>query len=167
MQFHASLRSLIASAYGVSESQVVGRDWSNAPIYQISADGPPSLLQPGNTMMRDLMAKHFGLVVKVERKVLPGYVLRVSSGGMKLTPSAPGPGNGSFSPNGVDMSHFPVGSLVTYLQTIDELGAPVVDETGLQGNYDYKVSWQLPAPGAATDPAAVTKAFGRAARPES
>ncbi len=110
-------------------------------------------------MMRDLLAKHFGLMVRVERKVMPGYVLRVSSGGMKLTPSASGPGQGSFSPNGVDMSHFPVGSLVTYLQTNDELGAPVVDETGLEGNYDYKVGWQLPAPGARTDPTAVAKAL--------
>ena len=159
LDFHASLRSLIASAYGVSESQVVGWDWSNAPIYQISADGPPSLLHAGNTMMRDLLAKHFGLVVRVERKLRAGYVLRVGSGGMKLTPSAAGPGAGSFSPNGVEMSHFPVGSLVTYLQTNDELGAPVVDQTGLTGNYDYKVSWPLPAPGAPTDPAAVAKAL--------
>jgi bla regulator protein BlaR1 len=159
LDFHATLRSLIASAYGVSESQVVGRDWSKDPIYQISADGPPSLLKPGNTMMRDLLAKHFGLVVTVARKQLQGYALRISSGGTKLAPSASGPGAGSFSPNGLDMTHFPVGSLVTYLQTNDELRAPVVDQTGLEGNYDYKVSWALPAAGAPTDPAAVAKAL--------
>ena len=159
LEFHRTLRGLIASAYGVSESQVVNWDWSKDQIYQIVADGPPSLLKPGNTMMRDLLAKHFGLVVKVERKQLQGYVLRIGSGGTKLTRSTSGPGAGSFSPNGVDMTHFPVDSLVTYLQTNDELRAPVVDQTGLEGNYDYKVSWALPAAGAPTDPAAVAKAL--------
>jgi bla regulator protein BlaR1 len=159
LEFHATLRSLIASAYGVSESQVVGWDWSKDRIYQITADGPPSLLKPGNTMMRDVLAKHFGLVVKVDRKLLKGYALRTGAGGSKLTPSSSDPGAGSFSPNGVEMSHFPVSSLITFLQTNDELRAPVVDQTGLEGNYDYKVSWESPAPGAPTDPAAVAKAL--------
>jgi bla regulator protein BlaR1 len=159
LDFHATLRSLIAGAYGVSESQVVGWDWSKDRIYQIDADGPSSMLKPGNTMMRDLLAKHFGLVVRVDRKILKGYVLSTRSAGTKLTPSSSGPGNGSFSPNGVDMRHFPIGSLVTFLQTNDELRAPVVDETGLEGNYDYKVNWESPAAGAPTDPAAVAKAL--------
>lgn len=159
MDFHAPLRSIIASAYGVSTAQIVGRDWSEDPIYQINADGPASSSQSGDSMMRDLLAKHFGLVVKVERRLMKGYVLRTGFGGSKLKPSASGIADGNFSPNGIDMTHNPVGSLVAYLQTRNGLRAPVVDQTGLEGNYDFKVNWESPAPGAPTDPAAVAKAL--------
>ena len=39
------------------------------------------------------------------------------------------------------------------------LNVPVIDETGLQRNYDYKVTWESSSPGVPADPAAVAKAL--------
>jgi bla regulator protein BlaR1 len=159
LQIRAPLRSLIAGAYNVSELQVVGRDWSKDPMYQISVDAPQSYLRPGTTVIRDLLVKHFGLVVRVERELVKGYVLRISTGGMKLTPSTMPSilgGVGRALPyEGLTQ----VDGVIMYLQARG-LRAPVVDQTGLGGNYDNKVSWLLPqslAPGEPSDPAVVAK----------
>jgi len=156
LQWHLPLRALIAQAYGVSESQVVGRDWSKDPAYLIEADGPS---QPSPTIFKDILLKHFGLVVRTEPQQMQGYVLLVGNGGSKLKPYEFAQPGGEFLPNGVDMTGMPLSTLVMSLQRNLVLAAPVIDQTGLEGNYDYKVTWQQPSPGAPADPAAVAKAL--------
>jgi bla regulator protein blaR1 len=150
------LRSLIARAYGVSESQVVGRDWSRERIYQITADGPPSGMNRGDhALLQDLLARHFGLVVKIESGSVEGYVLRNSVGNTKL--KSGGDDSGKlihFYPHGVDMTNCPMSALARFLER--GLNAPVVDKTGLNGNYDYKFTWKSSAPDAPDSATAAT-----------
>lgn len=142
------LRSLIARAYGVSESQVVGRDWSRERIYQITAYGPPSSMKRGDhALLQDLLARHFGLVVKTESRSVEGYVLRNSVGNTKFKSGVDDSGKLiHFYPHGVDMTNCPMSALARFLER--GLNAPVVDKTGLNGNYDYKFTWESSAPGA-------------------
>ncbi len=166
------LRDFIADAYGVSEPQVVGKDWNQEPYYDITADDP--ILARGTAderaavarnvpaMMRNLLAKHFGLVVRREEKQrIDGYALTISSGGSKLKPYAGGPSwKTSFwmSPTeGFDVTDYPVSTLVDFLQRI--LKRPVIDETGLRGHYEYKADWKPSPPGTPPDPVALAKAL--------
>jgi bla regulator protein BlaR1 len=156
------LRSFIADAYGVADSQVAGWDWSKEPGYDITAEDPKLLPPSGQyAVMRDLLAKRFGLVVRRGRKRMDGYALLISPGGLKLRPN----GGGQNSPMRFQMSvgrleaiNWPLDELMKYLSN-HVLRAPVVDQTGLQGNYDYKVTWKQFTPDAQPDPAAVAKAL--------
>ncbi len=141
-----SLRRLIAWTYGVSEEQVEGGDWSKQPAYSITVDDSEAAAADANqrlALMRDLLARHFGLVVRREQKQMDGYVLLVSPGGPKLTPHPKGPPSRHLfwvSRNrGIEATGDPLRGLVGYLEAV--LHAPVVDQTGLQGDYDYRGTW--------------------------
>lgn len=157
-----SLRSLIASAYRVTESQVVGLDWGKEPRYDISYDGltPSPMDDKAHAIMRDVLARHFGVVLKEERSQRDGYVLLIASGGSKLKPNGADPASpASFrvSPTSVEAVKLPLGTLVKPLEAF--LQAPVVDETGLQGNFDYKATWEVTSPDMHPDRETVLKAL--------
>ena len=102
-----SLRHAVANAYGVDVSQVVGKDLSKEPLYQVTMDNPWRLsptatgdervasyrksLSELPILTRDLLATHFGLVVKRERRQMDGYVLTIGSGGSKLDQDSDAP----------------------------------------------------------------------------
>ncbi len=123
-------------------------------------------------MLQRLLSDRFGLVVHRETRQLPGYRLTVAKGGPKLKQSAAAPpktGDAAPGPapahdvvvkhgipqlsdsagTGVFMTlvgtvlrgrHESTGGLASWLaQTLQE---PVVDATGLTGEYDYDLSFQ-------------------------
>jgi bla regulator protein blaR1 len=173
-----TLRPFIAGVYGVSESQVIGQDWSKEPHYDITADSPlyiPNSLAENPeaarravflnlpTMMRNMLAKQFGLVVKRERRQMDGYVLSISLGGSKLKPYAGGPSWKTVAwgtpEDGMIATDYPVSALSGFLQGIFRV--PVVDQTGLKGHYEYRVDWKPTAAGVLPDPATVATALER------
>ena len=87
-------------------------------------------------MLRD----RFGLVLRVETRELPIYVLRQAKTGSRLSPHAEG------TP-GMIQTH--AGYIVAGDASIDilakllsgEFRCPVHDETGLTGQYDFKLDW--------------------------
>ncbi len=181
---YPSLRSFIAEAYGISVSQVMGSDWGREPGYDITARVPETAEDPDvsdwdfrvsfvnsfsqtndpqtpmRVMMRDLLAKHFGLVVKAERRQLDGYVLEIGSAGSKVKPDPGGPDwkrAAWFSPEGFDATDCPFGVLVKYLQGIFQV--PVIDRTRLLGTYEYKAAWKSSSRSEPPDPAVVAQAL--------
>jgi uncharacterized protein (TIGR03435 family) len=149
---NSTLRPLIAQAYGVQESQVMGQ-WVAAPKYNITADLPPfdpssALAKAGYAqMIRNLLAKHFGLIVRRERRPMDGYVLLISSGGSKLKagdatprPWPSGEKHLLMSRGSFDVLNLPLSALANTLSH-QILHVPVADETGLQGEYSYTVTW--------------------------
>ncbi len=145
-----TLKSLMMFAYGVHGKQIVDEPgWVSSDRYDIAgfADvpGEPDLKQM-QEMYRKLLVERFGLELRREQRDMQHYALRVAKGGAKIAkskdgddgdPDQTGDGNGRqmemrFTAN--RMSDFVLG--MNYFA--DE---PVVDETGLAGRYDFKLTW--------------------------
>lgn len=170
-----SMRRFIADAYGMTESQVTGRDLRQEPHYDItfanaraartyfeaSQSGAPQLIDP-SAVARTLLQKRFGLVVRHERKPMTVYVLTTIPGGSKLRPYAGSDDKVAMYmgvEDGVDASGFPLSSLAAFLEAT--LTAPVEDKTGLRGYFEYKAKWTWKAgsPGGMSYAAVAAKAL--------
>jgi len=159
---NVALRSLIAAAYGVPLPQVVGRDWSREPTYDIRSDDPQISppIEKRRAMLRDVLTKDFGLIVTQEKKQMDGYVLLIGSGGSKLKLNTDVPPSKPLfwlSHFDVDIRGLPLSEFAKVFTNV--FRAPVVDQTGLRGNYDYEASWESPPVGEPPDPAAVAQAL--------
>jgi uncharacterized protein (TIGR03435 family) len=145
------LRQVIAAAYGVDKSRVVGgADWLDQPLYDISAhtaNTSAARFGPGGVSpLKSMLAARFGLLAHPETQQLPAYVLRVAPSGSKLGPVVSDQERRSgvivrpnlMMSNAEDMRTFS-GFLA------GQLGRPVVDETALKGRYDFALTGTLNA----------------------
>jgi uncharacterized protein (TIGR03435 family) len=146
----SSLVDLIAFSYEVQANQIVGApEWASKDRYDIAAvpdvEGAPNPTQV-RTMIRKLLAERFQLKFHKEQKEMSAFVLTVSKGGEKVTPTqlkGPLPGIGMRPVTG-GLSMFVSNGTMTdftgFLQVI-VLDRPVVDRTELKGKYDFKVTF--------------------------
>jgi bla regulator protein blaR1 len=163
-----TLKMLITQAYDVREFQVSGGPgWINTERYDIvarpehNADSDPSPEDPrkmsdeqrktlGEQMrarLVALLADRFRLKVHRETQQALAYALVVGKNGPKLkqtegaseTRGRMRMGRGDLNGDGVKLE-FLAQALA------NQLGRPVVDKTGLTGNYDIKLAW-TPDPG--------------------
>jgi uncharacterized protein (TIGR03435 family) len=92
-------------------------------------------------MVRKLLADRFALKFHQESKNMPAYVLTVAKSGPKMTKSdATSPGLffrqlGVLTVRGATMQDF------ANLMQSAVLDRPVVDQTGLQGRWDFLLKW--------------------------
>lgn len=166
----STLKMLLTMAYDVREFQISGGPaWINTDRYDIvakaersaGADNPPGDPRTmtdeqrktvGDQMrerLRALLADRFQLTLRRETKEQSVYALVVAKSGSKLqesqTKEGAGPhgmlrmGRGEFSGQGVQLQ-----GLTMVLS--NQLGRPVIDRTGLKGNFDFKLTW-TPDPG--------------------
>ncbi len=147
-----TLERLIQLAYHVQAAQISGpRDFLNKTKFDIEAKLDPSFVaamhqQVSNgknfddqTMLKSLLANRFKLVTHSEAQTLPAYDLVIDENGAKLQPSANEPhmmhlGRGELTSSGA-----PLELLAAQLSA--RLGRPVVDKTGLKGNYAFNLHW--------------------------
>ena len=147
---NTSLVDLICAAYSLQAKQIVGaQDWMDKDRYDIAAkvdvQGLPSHKQ-ANSMYQKLLADRFQLKVHYEKRELSAFVLTVGKDGPKLSPTqftGPGGGFGYRSiPGGVTI---PVTNMnmTDFTQTLQllVLDRPVVDQTGLSGNFDFNLTF--------------------------
>jgi len=95
-------------------------------------------------MMRNLLAERFQLKVHREAKEVPIYALVVAKGGPKLKESpsdASATGFVRATDKGLHMEakRGTMEKLAAQLSTT--AGRPVLDKTGLTGNYEYALDW--------------------------
>jgi uncharacterized protein (TIGR03435 family) len=145
---HTSLSNLVQFAYGLQQRQLAGvPDWVSSESYDISAepdgDGEPSLKQ-WQSMVKKLMADRFQLKFHYEKRELPVYILAVAKTGPKMTKSQSDPSAstglgfgppGSFGATNATMADF-AGAIGQAI-----LDRPVVDQTGLTGRFDFRLTW--------------------------
>jgi uncharacterized protein (TIGR03435 family) len=147
LQFTArnvSIGSLIGIAFGVSSmNQVSGLpSWNNSTFYQIQAkpEGDVGLsydqLKP---YLQQLLQERFHLTYHRETKSTKGYALVVAKGGPKLTATKGGTPYGFVMGSRIQLPNTPASGLAGILAS--PLGEPVVDETGLKGNYDIVLNF--------------------------
>jgi uncharacterized protein (TIGR03435 family) len=164
-----SLADLLPYAYRVKDYQISAPAWVHESRWSISAKLPDGASQnQAPEMMQALLAERFKLTVHREKREQPVYELTVASGGSKLEEASPGDypaWDGSFPgfgfrgplqsgapitgrivprPNCTRVYEFvplPMAAFADALTLF--LGRPVMDETGLKGN--YRVTLELPA----------------------
>lgn len=145
---NTTLMYLIRFAYGVQDKQVENLpDWASTQKYDL--DGKPDI--PGTpsptqlrSMVQQLLADRFQLKLHEDKKEMSAYVLSVAKGGEKMEKAAPdaGPLPGLFFQE--------LGVLTVRNATMEDfcqlmqsavLDRPVVDQTKLEGRYNFLLKW--------------------------
>jgi uncharacterized protein (TIGR03435 family) len=166
----ATMVDLIAKAFGVDNDKVFGGpNWLEYDRFDLRAKFPgketPAKTAPeaAKSMLQTLLADRFKLVVKREERPMPVYILKVASGKPKLKesdgsdsgcklnieglPNQPGvPAAPMLNNNchNMTMAAFAdgmrnMGLAAQYINT-----TPVVDQTGLEGAWDFTFKYSLP-----------------------
>ena len=159
---YLSLKDYVRIAYDVKEYQVEAPDWMASERFDIKARFPQGV-QRGQfrEMLKSLLAERFHLKVHKDSKDFPVYALVVDKGGLKMkeSPVEQGEAKGADvtangGPQGVNLS-FGNGSFFSFADDKIEgkkldmprfaetlarfTDRPVVDMTGLKGNYDFSL----------------------------
>lgn len=154
---NASARAIVGEAYGIRlHDLIVGvPSWADSDAYDIEAKVAASdlpafhklLPMQRNPMLQPLLAERFHLVAHFETRTLPAYALVVSKDGPKLKEIQPGIlSNGLKDPGGADTTRDRITATGISAQAIAhmlqmQLGRPVVDRTGLTGNYSFTLKF--------------------------
>ena len=168
---NATVEMLIRSAYPYESYRIFGAPaWWSAERYDISAVATAATTPEQVRMMtQQLLAERFKLVTRVEKRELPTYRLVVARSDGRLGPSltrvsddcealrasgklaslpAPRTVEELATPRPCTASQGP-GMLAAGIRTLDfltralagELRAPVIDRTGLSGNFNIALRW--------------------------
>lgn len=179
--YGAPLLLLISRAYGLRDFQLPK---SPLPRYDISASYPAAATQDQfNAMLRNFIADRFHLKFHFESREVPVYLLTVGPKEQKFKASAevngdppkgrlikpdeegfpalpPGfkaavaqPCNGHLR---LSAQRQPIAQLTYWLQfSVDR---PIIDQTGLTGEYDYRIDFEWNTAGACTLPEEIANA---------
>ena len=142
------VRIMIALMYKIPTRQIEGGpDWINTARFDIEAraDAPHSV-DDLHTMYQNLLADRFDL--RFHHDVREGniYALTIDPSGLKLKPNT-SPEDDKIPVNGGPARTTGVRVPMNYLtwllsQILQTDGRPVVDQTGLKGNYDFTLSYR-------------------------
>jgi uncharacterized protein (TIGR03435 family) len=134
------LKSVIVWAYHLQPVQVTGPAWLDVDRFDVvaKASGAASEDQQ-RLMMQKLLVDRFKLAFHHETKEMQAFVVSVAKTGLKAKPSD-SEGEMSIQPAGemaASVQRATVSKLAEMLS--GPLQAPVIDETGLTGKYDFKL----------------------------
>jgi uncharacterized protein (TIGR03435 family) len=148
------MKVLIMFAYHLRpEALAGGPAWIESDRYDVVAKaaetGPPDDVR---RMVQTLLAERFKLAVHREQKVMEAYGLMLAKSGAKLKSAEAAllsgqgcrPGQSQPGQRHVDCRHVSMAGLADSLQELapGEITVPVVDQTGLQGSYDFRLDWR-------------------------
>ena len=150
------LRYAVEWAYDLKDYEIAGPEWIKVDerfdiIAKASGPASDDQMRP---MLQALLLDRLQMKVHRETKDLNVYVLVRGKGEPKVKPADPNVPPGISGNKGVaSFRSFPLSRLTFLLSR--RLDRPVLDQTGLKGNFDYSVDISgLPGPGGITDPAA-------------
>jgi uncharacterized protein (TIGR03435 family) len=147
---NASLRKLIAVAYGISDSAVTGGPgWVDSDRFEIAARLTPSPRDSVLQRLQKVLAERFNVTLRHAPTHDTVYALTVASTGPKFqrstTPGAPecAPVPGIARQIHLGCLSYGMSDLATLLPRVagGYLSIPVVDRTGLDGAYDLQIDW--------------------------
>ncbi len=158
---NTTLNDLLIFAYGVHPRQITGGPgWMETEKFDITAkpdrEGVPNGTQL-RTMMQQLLVERFELKFHQEKKELSAYTLALGKSGHKMAKNESGgilPGFGGRGPGSIGVNNSNMKEFANYLQAriVDR---PVVDQTGLEGRFNFGLTWrpdQLPPAGPNSPP---------------
>jgi uncharacterized protein (TIGR03435 family) len=139
---------MISLMYKIPMRQITGGpDWIHTDRWDVDAkaDHPGYTLDDLHTMYQNMLADEFKLKFHKETKEGPVYALTVDKSGLKMKVNqTPEPFQIPISggPDGVTGTRVPMQYLTWWLgQQLQQDGRPVINKTGLDGNYDFKLSF--------------------------
>jgi uncharacterized protein (TIGR03435 family) len=142
----ATLSQLIADVYGVPAPRLLVDFEPPEERYDVIVTSQGGLKNQIDAIRRQAIEAAFGLTAKHEQHDLDAYVLTVKdkeAKGLRPTQAANNSGwqGGAGTRSGVNVD------FKTIVQQLEPLlKQPVVDETGLNGRYDFELKWDQPAP---------------------
>jgi uncharacterized protein (TIGR03435 family) len=142
---YTTLRDLMMMAYEVDPRQIVGGPaWVATDEYDIDlvvADGV-QVNQCEEAILGELLADRFQLKFHREQRVMAVYVLEVAKGGPKLKAAdANDVENSGCEHLGVcSFRKRTLGNFARFMQFV-VMDKPVVDKTGLTGEFDFTLRW--------------------------
>jgi len=147
---HTTISQMVQFAYNLQEKQILDAPaWFGSTTYDIEAQaeaGQP-LAAEFRVMMQHLLAERFGMKTHRESRTMPAYALVVAKGGPKLGVAKDDPD----MPPGVRIQkgqhqymraygvHGTMAQLAAELQRV-ETDRPVVDKTGITGEYNFSLT---------------------------
>jgi uncharacterized protein (TIGR03435 family) len=155
---NATMVNLISLAYGVDSDNILsGPAWLDTDRFDVSAHAPRTTSPDDlKLMLQSLLAERFHLVLHTGTHPLPAFLLTVGKGGPKLKPAdesqSPGCGPNPNAPKDapgapsyvyVSCHNLTADKIADNLHDMANgyLTAPVVDQTGLRGVYDFDLKW--------------------------
>lgn len=153
----ATMVDLISRAYGMESDKVLGGpNWLDWNRYDVAAKAPPATKPDElNRMLQNLLEDRFKLVVHKDAKPMPAYALTVGKDNKPKMKQAAGGGEPDCRPaQNAAPGAPPAQSLSCHNITMETfaqvlrgyaggtyLADPVVDKTGLAGQWDFDVHW--------------------------
>jgi uncharacterized protein (TIGR03435 family) len=143
------LLKLIAFAYSLNPRQIVGADsWVSADHWDMSGTTnltEDATLPQEQQLIRQLLVERFGLQFHQEKREMPAYALQVVKDQPKLTVAADPaaqPLEWTDGHDGVRTENYRSNSMADFL-VVKQLfmDRPLVDQTGLSGRYDFKLTY--------------------------
>jgi uncharacterized protein (TIGR03435 family) len=159
-----SVTDIVTLAYGLHLRQMAGApSWAESEKFdfegEADGEGIPSLDQ-WRIMLRKMLADRFHLAFHTEKRELPVYALTVAKTGMKMTKSLDQDGLAGLGLRGLGSvvgRSANMGNFRNFMQGY-VMDRPVVDQTGIEGRYDFQLDWtpdefQFPGLGVKVPPA--------------
>lgn len=139
---NVSLEILISLAFGIDSNRISGKQsWLDSEHYDVSAKaegGGKISREELKPMLQKLLIERFKLSVHRERKDTPGYALVVAKA-PKLQTSKGGASRPMILKGGLRADNISIKTLAAMLA--GPAGRPVVDKTGIEGNFDVKLDY--------------------------
>ena len=153
----ATMLDMIGLAYGVDAEQVFGGPaWLETDRFDVIALAPPATSADTiKLMLQSLLAERFRLTVHKDVRPIAGFVLKMGNGKSNLKESGgsddagcrrqtpPNPGSSRIPGPALSCYGMTMESFASVLRPLapDYLSGPVVDRTGLTGNWDFDIAW--------------------------
>jgi uncharacterized protein (TIGR03435 family) len=163
---NCSLSWIMGDAYRIHGYDFSGPDWLGSTRFDFTAKLPAGATKEEfQTMLQNLLADRFKLTVHREKRQMPVYEMTVAKNGPKFRDGSPKDAPTDDGPSGKlkrDDDGFPILPPGTVMAIIPgharlrsdnrpmewftemlagQLHSPIVDATGLKGEYDFVVSW--------------------------
>jgi uncharacterized protein (TIGR03435 family) len=120
----------------------MGMEKLGSEHYEFSAkaeDGVLLTLDQLQPRLRRLLEERFRLATHREQKEYDGYALVVAKSGPRLKPTTGSSENGVIYPGGLRIMNSTLAGFAGSLRS--PAGRPVIDKTGVTGNYDFTLSY--------------------------
>jgi uncharacterized protein (TIGR03435 family) len=163
-----TVETMLSAAYGLQKNQIADApEWVRKESFDVDGvadvEGQPST-QQFQSLIRKLLVERFGLKTHLEQREMAVFALRVAKDGPKLkSASNPGPlvnqqrVEGGIGYRTLQFTSTSMQDLtLMMLQYVDR---PVVDQTGLTGQYDFELKYTYDETRAPTDGSAPPSLF--------